>query len=184
MFDKTTIPSLAATLNEGGVAVIPTDTIYGIVAQARNRSAVEKIYTLKQRTPTKPLIILIHDLHDIEDFGVELTTDLKLQLAQYWPGPVSIILDCNNSQFQYLHRETNSLAFRLPSNKNLQELLKLTGPLVAPSANTEGQPPARTIEEAMSYFPEGVDTFLKGPTNQTPSKIIRISGNSIEIIRD
>lgn len=184
MFDKTTIPKLAASLNEGGVAVIPTDTIYGIVAQAANESAVEKIYKLKQRTPTKPFIILISNLDDIRDFGIQVDETLTEQLNHYWPGPVSIILGCKNPHFGYLHRGTQSLAFRFPDNENLRDLIEHTGPLVAPSANPEGLTPAKTIEEAEAYFPEGVDMFLEGPTNDTPSKIIRISGNNIEVIRD
>jgi L-threonylcarbamoyladenylate synthase len=183
MFDKTTIPKLAASLNEGGVAVIPTDTIYGVVTQAANESAVEKIYKLKQRTPSKPFIILIDSFDDVTQFGVELVDTLKDQLSHYWPGPVSIILECKNPHFEYLHRGTQSLAFRFPDNENLRNLIELTGPLVAPSANPEGLSPAKTIKEAEAYFPEGIDMFLEGPTNETPSKIIRILGNDIEVIR-
>ncbi len=77
-------------LKKGGVGVIPTDTLYGLVASAGNPAAVERVYRLKGRAPDKPCIILISSLADLKKFGVNPNkTDLKL-LAKLWPGPVSI----------------------------------------------------------------------------------------------
>lgn len=170
-------------LNEGGIGILATDTLYGIVGQALNRHAVERIYSVKKRTPTKPFIILIGQISDLDKFAIPLSEYAKEAINTYWPGPISIILDCPSSDFDYLHRGTNTLAFRMPANSELQNLIHQTGPLVAPSANPEGLTPAQTIDQARSYFDNGVDFFIEGTVYATPSRIIKISGDTEEIIR-
>lgn len=174
---------VAITLEKGGIGVLATDTIYGIVGQALKRDTVERIYAVKKRTPTKPFIILINDIKDLALFDVKIDQTIQTTLGEYWPGPVSIILDCDNPDFEYLHRGTKTLAFRMPSKPELIELLRLTGPLVAPSANPEGLEPAVDIPAAKAYFGDGVDFYLEGLVNLKPSKIIKITNDEIEIIR-
>ncbi len=173
----------ARVLEQGGIGIIATDTIYGIVGQALNKNTVERIYHVKRRTPSKPFIILINSLSDLELFDITIDKTVKDAVARYWPGPVSIILECHNADFEYLHRGTNTLAFRMPAKIELQELLPLTGPLVAPSANPEGLTPAATIEEARTYFNDEVDFYEEGSVNTKPSKIIKITNGTEEIIR-
>lgn len=171
------------SLKNGGIGIMPTDTIYGIVGQALSGDTVERIYALKKRTPTKPFIILISGIQDLDLFGISVTDSMKASLEHYWPGPVSIILECDNPQFEYLHRGTKTLAFRLPNTPKLTELIKETGPLVAPSANPEGLLPSQNIAEAEAYFGNDADFYVEGPVNAKPSKIIRITENGEEIIR-
>lgn len=170
-------------IKNNGIGVMPTDTIYGIVGQALSQDAVEKIYTVKQRTPSKPFIILISNPSDLALFDIHITPSIQASLDLYWPGPVSIILECHNPKFGYLHRGTESLAFRLPNVPELIEFIKQTGPLVAPSANPEGLPPSKDIVEAKAYFGNSVDFYLEGPVNTKASKIIRITERGEEIIR-
>ncbi len=176
-------PNLIRTIKQGGVAVMPTDTLYGIVGDALNMSAVNRIYSLRKRSPQKPCIILIGSMDELEKFSIILTEEQKKTVAQYWPGPVSIICDCDNEELAYLHRGTNSLAMRLPENQSLRSLLLETGPLVAPSANTEGQPPAKNIAEAKKYFGDGVDMYVDaGNREGKPSKIIRLEKDGTESV--
>ncbi len=170
-------------LKDGGIGIIATDTIYGIVGQALNRNTVERIYAVKKRTPTKPFIILINSLSDIDSFGIDIDEPIKVILDSYWPGPVSIILDCPNDDFAYLHRGTHALAFRMPAKPELRELLSHTGPLVAPSANPEGLDPAIDIDSAKQYFGDTVDFYLPGTVSTKPSKIIKIVDDEVEVIR-
>lgn len=170
-------------LTEGGIGVIATDTIYGIVGQALNQATVKRIYTVKKRTPTKPFIILIGDLSELALFNVVIDTTVQDAADRYWPGPVSIILDCPHPQFDYLHRGTNTLAFRMPAKQELRDILAVTGPLVAPSANPEGLSPATTIAEAKAYFNNQVDFYEEGTIHSKPSKIIKITHGVEEIIR-
>jgi len=170
------------TLKNGGVAVIATDTIYGVVGQALKPETVERIYTIKRRTPTKPFIILVDSADRLRDFGVEMTSQLTHELANVWPGPVSVIVPCD-PKFEYLHRGTGELAFRLPTKPELQARLTETGPLVAPSANPEGLEPAKNVDEATAYFGDEVDAYESGKTTGKPSRIIRIVNDDIEVIR-
>lgn len=181
---ETDLMQAVPTVIGGDIAVIPTDTIYGIVAQATNPLAVQKIYDIKQRNPSKPFIILISSLDDLRLFGITPSKFVSNLLATYWPGPVSIILDCPNQQFEYLHRGTDTLAFRLPQNESILQLIKATGPLVAPSANPEGLPTATNINEAKVYFDSQITCYIEGDVNTNPSKIIRITDDgSEELIR-
>jgi len=180
------IPSLYLTktiecLKSGGVAIIRTDTLYGIVARANDEDAVERVYRLKQRTPTKsPIVLLASTDQLIEDCPREM----KALLKKYWPGKNSIILPSTKAP-QWLTRGNNSVAYRVPDNSALRQLLQQTGPLIAPSANPEGLPPAMTILEAKSYFDSAVDCYDDGGkvTDDTPSKLFRLNDWSMERLR-
>jgi len=117
-------------------------------------------------------------------FEVEVTPQIKRILKKLWPGKVSIILPSLLKKFSYLHRGTKTLAFRLPQLKWLRNLLKETGPLVAPSANPEGLPPAVTVSQAREYFGENVDFYLDGgELSGSPSTLIQIKKGKIIIKR-
>jgi len=196
-------------LKTGGIGVLPTDTVYGLVGLALLPETVTRIYKVRRRTPTKPLIILISKIADLKKFGIELSPEQKNFLAKNWfispeqgrggPGPVSIILPlpkANWVKFKYLHRGTKALAFRLPadnashnhadkpSSQPLLKMLASTGPLVAPSANPEGLPTAKNITEAKKYFGDKVNFYLAGRTKTKPSTLVKIDKNGrIEVIR-
>jgi L-threonylcarbamoyladenylate synthase len=146
----------------GQVGVIPTDTLYGLVGTALVPETVTRIYELKKRDPEKPLIVLISAIEDLEQFGVVVSDALYQQLEHHWPGPVSIILPTIDETFSYLERGSGGIAFRVPNDGELLSLLKETGPLVAPSANPEGLPPATTIAEAKEYFGSDVMFYVDG----------------------
>ncbi len=121
------------------------------------------------------MIILIDSVHALGQFGIEPDARLAAVLKKLWPGPVSIIFPCSQKKFEYLHRGTKTLAFRLPRDRWLRALLKHTGPLVAPSANTEGEKPATTISEAKQYFGNTIDFYINGGVRRgKPSTVIEI----------
>ncbi len=177
---KTDIQQILMT---GGVGVLATDTLYGLVGQALNPKTVERIYQLKRRQPYKPCIILISSVSDIGIFGINVSVDFKNVLQKYWPGPVSVVLSCSNLEFQYLHRGTCTLAFRIPDKPPLRKLLASTGPLIAPSANLENEPPATTIMQARKYFGDAVDFYAGGRTKKRPSQVIQFHDNKIIELR-
>ncbi len=173
-----------AILKRGGVGVLLTDTIYGLVGRALHKKAVERIYRIKGRNPNKPLIILISSVRDIARFGIVLDVKTKQILRTVWPGRVSVIVPCPSQRFAYLHRGTKTLAFRLPKKPSLLALLRRTGPLVAPSANPEGLPPACNVTEAKKYFGDNVDFYLAGGRPQrNPSTLITIKDGEIISLR-
>ncbi len=181
---KKNILSLKQSIRSGGVGVLKTDTIYGLVGSALNKKAVQRVYKIKKRNYQKPLIVLISSLTDLKKFGISLSPSSSAMIAKFWPGPVSIILPCGSSKFKYLHRGTKSIAFRLPKLIKLRNLLKSTGPLVAPSANIEGFPPAKNIREAESYFGNAVDFYIdSGLARGRASKLFKLEGDSLRILR-
>jgi L-threonylcarbamoyladenylate synthase len=188
--------NLIKILKGGGVAVMPTDTLYGVVGRAQNISTVNRIYGLKKRTPEKPCIILIGDINELEKFSIIFSEEQKNKLKEFWPisamadigqpKAVSIVLDCLNEKFSYLHRGTKTLAFRLPAQQGLRDLLLKTGPLIAPSANSEGLPPAESIFQAKKYLGDSVDLYVDGGTlTGKASRLIKLhKDGSITIIRE
>lgn len=186
---NSSMKSFKDIIQKGGVAVIRTDTLYGIVGDAHNPQAVSRIYTIKKRNPLKASIVLVADYDQIKQFGIEMNNALKERLNQYWPGKVSVILPVKDTgnRTHHIHKGTGGIAFRIPDNDELRKVLREVGPLIAPSANPEGKAPARNLQEALDYFGDKVDYYEDGGevTDNTPSKIIRISNTiDIETIRE
>lgn len=174
----------AVDSDSDSIMIYPTDTIYGILGSALSKKVVARIYDIKGRDENKPFIILISEIADLKKFGVKLTQHQKEFLESVWPGKVSVILPCPSKKFSYLHRETNSLAFRLPKKKALRELLQKTGPLVAPSANPQALPPAKTIREAKNYFGDTIDIYVPGGKLEGKSStLISLLENEPKILR-
>lgn len=168
----------------GKIGVIASDTLYGIMGSALLPEAVEKIYALRGRDRKKPLIVLIADPSELSRFGISPTDEEKQIMGKYWPGAVTLVLPCTLEKFEYLHRGTSTIAFRVPNNEKLLQILKENGPLVAPSANTEGQEPARTIDEAKSYFGSTVDFYEDaGVLEGLPSTLITLKDGKIVVLR-
>lgn len=176
---------LIKLLQNGKIGVAPTDTIYGIVGSVLIPDTVEKIYKLRKRESGKPMIILISDLNDLNQFSIKLADKQKKFLKKFWPNPISVVLPCDDPNYKYLHRGTNSLAFRMPKDKWLLNLLKRVGPLVAPSANIEGEKVAESIADAKKYFGDEVDFYVDGgKIESVPSTLIQLNGDdSFHILR-
>jgi L-threonylcarbamoyladenylate synthase len=166
----------------GIIGVIPTDTIYGIVARAADQKAVNRLYELKKRE-NKPGTIIATSLEQLETLGLKHRY-LKA-VEQFWPGSISVIIPCSDPTLAYLHRGKMSLAVRIPADKDLQKLLKTTGPLLTTSANHSGQPAANTVAEDRKYFGDKVDFYIDGGdlSGRQASTLIRIVDDAIEILR-
>ncbi len=178
---------LITTLAHNGLAIIATDTLYGIVGKATEKEVVEHIYEVKGRDENKPFIILVPSIATLETFGVLLTDNDREKISQWWPGPVTVILPvapAYQEALSYLHRGTNELAFRMPGKPSLIELLQHTGPLVAPSANPQGKEPAHTMAEAKEYFGDAIAYYEdEGEVHGLPSTIVRLQNGEITVIR-
>lgn len=179
-------------LKKDGVVVLPTDTLYGVVGKALSKKAVEKIYKIKGRIENKPFIVLVNSYDDLKIFGIKIDKDQAKFLEKIWPGKVSIIFPCTVDKWSYLHRGTHSIAFRMISqrNKNLYNLIKNVGPLVAPSANPEGEKPAENISEAKKYFKKVefnsniIDLYINGRKRKVkPSTLIKFKNKNWVVLR-
>jgi L-threonylcarbamoyladenylate synthase len=177
--------NIAKILKNGGIGVLPTDTLYGLVGRAEDKKAVSRVKKLKQRSAGKPFIVLISGLKDLTKFKIKLDKKTESFLKTIWPGPVSIILESKSEKFKYLHLGKKTLAFRWPKNELLNTIIKQTGPLVAPSANPEGSPPAETTKQAKKYFGNQVDFYLSAGKRLSgqPSTLIKLTDEKIEVLR-
>jgi len=169
-------------LKEGGVGVIPTDTIYGIACSVHSKEALDRIFELKSRDENKPPVVLISALSDLERFGAVITKKHSEIMAKYWPGKLTIIFDITKD-LEYLDKG-RGLAIRFPSDENILSFLRQTGPLATSSANTQGQLPARNITEAQKYFLDKVDFYEdEGELDSEPSTLVKIDGDKVEVLR-
>lgn len=146
------------SLKKGKIGVIPTDTIYGIVGSALNKKTVEEIYRLKKRSKNKPFIILISNLNDLKKFDIKLNKTQIDFLKKIWPNPVSVVL--------------HNLAFRIPKDLWLRRLLEKVGPLIAPSANFEGEKVSEIVKQARKYFGDKVSFYIDGGKIQSKASTI------------
>lgn len=175
MFDN----AIEVLLQPGAVAVIPTDTVYGLVARAQDEAAVTRLYALKDREH-KPGTIIAASIEQLVELGIKRRY-LKA-VEQFWPGAVSVEIP---HHIAYLHQGTGRQAFRIPDDATLRAFLEKVGPLQTSSANHPGLSPANTVDEARNYFGDAVDIYVDGGdlSASQPSTIIRVIDDAIEIIR-
>lgn len=166
----------------GSVGILPTDTVYGLVASARDEASVKRLYELKGREG-KPGTIIAANINQLVELGLKARY-LKA-VVDYWPGAISVVIPAG-PELEYLHEGLNSLAVRLPSDDELQILLQQTGPLLTSSANHTGEPLAVTVEEAEKYFGDAVDFYVGGGdlSGRQPSTIVRVVDDAIEVLRE
>ncbi len=173
----------AATMlrKSGAVGVIPTDTVYGLVARAEDQVAVRRLYSLKQRE-NKPGTLIAASVDQLVSLG--LTRRYLKAVEQFWPDSISIIIPCS-PELAYLHQGKMSLAVRIPKDVILRTLLEESGPLLTSSANQPGKTPAATVAQAKTAFGDTVDFYVDGGnlSDRKPSTVIRIVDDAIEVIR-
>jgi L-threonylcarbamoyladenylate synthase len=183
VFHNITDPEVTAMLRRGAVGVLPTDTLYGVVASTAFPDAIQRLYDVRHRSSLKGCITLIADKGQASHVAWD---DATRKLADtYWPGPVSIVLPVRANTPTYLHPVDGTLAFRMPDNEPLRALLWHTGPLFAPSANLAGLEPAATIGQAQEYFGDEVDFYVDAGdlSANRPSTLIRQNRGEFEALR-
>lgn len=180
LFHRLDDDRLIAMLKQGGVGVLPTDTVYGLVCLAANQSSVERLFGDIKPREHKPGTVVGATLEQFVQLGVKKR--YLTAVEQFWPGPVSVEVPHGVA---YLHRGTGRQAFRVPDNEPLRTLLASVGALQTTSANAPDQPTAGTIEQAQRYFGDKVDFYVDGGdrSNQPVSTVIRVIDDAIEVVR-
>ncbi len=174
---------IADLLLAGKVGIIPTDTIYGIVAQASNEAAATRVLEVKGRK-YKPGTLIAANLQQIIDLGIPRR--FLTAVDQFWPGPVSVVVPVLGNKLTYLYGGVMSLPVRIPNPADLLNLLIKTGPLITTGANRPNKKPANTIKEAIDIFGSEIDFYVDGGNleNRPPSTIIRVIDDEIEVLRE
>ena len=169
---------------DGAVGVFPTETFYGLGGNALDESAVERVFTCKQRPVEKSLLILIK--RDwLLDFAV-VTEKIDTLLDEFWPGALTIVLPANKKLPDFLRGPENTIAVRHSPSKFVDELLGIMNkPLIGTSANLSGHPNCRTVDEASKQLGPLVEFWLDGGLTKggLPSTIVDAVEPDFKIIR-
>ncbi|NQN49461.1 threonylcarbamoyl-AMP synthase [Streptococcus suis] len=175
---------LRTILESGGAVVLPTETVYGLFAQALNEEAVNRVYQLKQRPRDKAMNLNVSNLNDIYFFSQNPPFFLEKLYNSFMPGPLTIILKANKNVPFWVNSGLDTVGFRLPNHEKTLRLITETGPLIGPSANVSGQESGTEFTKLLSQFSEkleGVadDSALTG----IDSTILDLSGPKARILR-
>lgn len=152
----------ADVMKAGGTVVFPTETVYGLGANALDESAANKIFIAKGRPQDNPLIIHVAD-KNIENYVEYIPAGAKLLMDTFWPGPLTIIMKKSMIIPDIITAGLDSVAVRMPSNKIASELIRLCGvPVAAPSANLSGRPSPTDIKHVIDDLTGRVDIIIGG----------------------
>lgn len=169
----------------GGLIAFPTDTVYGIGVSAFNEDAIEKIYQVKGRSHQKAIPVLLDSPQSLERVVCQVTANIHKLVNRFWPGPLTLILPIHPELPGNLS-SGNTVGVRVPDHDLVRELLKMTGPLAATSANVSGKPSALTAEEIQKQLGERIDLILDG--GKVPggmaSTVLDCSGAEPRILRE
>lgn len=182
----------AAFLENGGVVICPTDTVYGFLALASNRKAVENIFKIKKRPRSKPLAVFVFNIKQAKEIA-EINKDQEKILKKFWPGKFTFILKIKkNIDFRCLSKlivgKGDTIGIRIPKYKFLNDLLKkINKPLAQTSVNISGQPALTKIADIIEKF-GGSDPpmlIIDGGNlpESNPSKIIDLTSPHLTRIR-
>jgi len=149
-------------LRKGGVIAFPTDTVYGLGADAFNSVAVQRIYEIKGRSESNPFPLLIADLKQLAALAESIPELARFLANQFWPGGVTLVLSKKDTVPAYL-ASGPTIAVRVPDHPGCLALLEhLAGPLIGTSANLSGQPAALTADEVRQQLGDRIDLIIDG----------------------
>ena len=180
------VNSLVNILNNSGIAVIPTDTVYGLVGDATNEKVIKKVFLIKQRENSKPLLILISNFDMLKKY-VKNISSLELGIInKFWPGPLTIIFQNKKNLSDVLTANKSEIAIRMPNDERLLDLInKLDKPIIATSANIAHKKTITSIDLLEDKIKNNVDYIYDGGfLEDNPSTIIKVIDNKVIIVRD
>jgi L-threonylcarbamoyladenylate synthase len=174
-------------LKRGHVIVFPTETLYGLGADALNEAAVEEVFRLKGRDPSNPFPVLVADQEMLHTLVAEIPATAQRLMDRYWPGPLTLVLPGQKNIPKPLCNPAGGVGVRISSQPIATLLVNRLGrPLTATSANPSGEEPARTIQEAKKYFAGQIEVFVDGGilTSESGSTVVEVMEDSIRVIRE
>lgn len=183
--DPVAVNKAADVVRRGGVIVYPTETLYGVGANALDPAAVRKVRTAKGRDGGKPILVVVDSLYMMEPLVKEVTTHARQLMDTFWPGPLTLVLKTAANIPHELTQGTESVGIRIPSSIFCLRLLaELKMPLTSTSANISGEPPTRSLEA--SYKLHGIDLFIDAGVlpESLPSTVIDVTSTVPKVIRE
>ena len=180
------IPAASDVIRNGGLAAVPTETVYGLAGNGLDAEAVSRIYEVKGRPAVKPLSLMVPDASALERYGVEAPEQARLLADRYWPGPLTIVVKARPEIPPIVLAGGKTVGLRCPDHPLTLALLRDCGlPLAAPSANPSGSPSPKTARQVLDYFDGLIDCVIDGgPCGiGTESTIIDMSVLPYRILR-
>ncbi len=175
----------AAALRDGEIVVLPTDTLYGVAADAFNPQGTRRIFTAKERPRSFPLPVLLRSPKQLPGLCPALPDGAEALMAAYWPGALTIVVPAQPALHWDLGDSEGTVAVRMPLDEVALAVIREVGPLAVTSANRSGQPPATTVQEAREQLGAAVRHYLDdGPrTTQTASTIVDLTRREPRVLR-
>ncbi len=182
------IAEAAQEIKNGNLVLFPTETVYGIGANALDEVAVKKIFKAKGRAGDNPLIVHVCNIEMVENIVKEITDVERKLIEKFWPGPLTIIFDRKSEKIipNAVTANLNTVGIRMPSNKIAKKLIEKAGvPIAAPSANVSGRPSGTKVEDIIEELQDKVSYILDGGFSDIglESTVIKVSNNQINILR-
>lgn len=180
------IKEAAMSIKEGNIVLFPTETVYGIGANALDEKAVNKIFEAKGRASDNPLIVHICDIDMLKDLVKNIGEVEEKLIKNFWPGPLTIIFNRKECIPSNVTAGLETVGIRYPSNKVAQKLIELSGlPIAAPSANISGKPSGTKIEDIIDELDGKVDYILDSGMVDigVESTVVRVIDNKAHILR-
>ncbi|MFM2412773.1 MAG: hypothetical protein RLZZ587_1106 [Actinomycetota bacterium] len=178
-------------IGRGRLVVIPTDTVYGVAADAFNATAVQALLDAKGRGRQSPPPVLIGGIETLGALAETITLEMTKLAEAFWPGGLTIVVPARATRTWDLGDTNDTVAVRMPNNSIALELLRETGPLAVSSANRTGEPAALTVAEAEEQLGDSIDVYLDGGSasdSRSGSTIVdctpTVTGKPVRILRD
>ena len=172
------LTAAVAAIRRGDLVVYPTETVYGLGADALDADAIERVFEAKGRPRDKPLSMALPDA----DVAADYTDPSELELAfceRFLPGPVTVLLERNDRVPDALVAGKDRVGIRVPDHDVARDLARRTGPITATSANRSGEPSARRVDEIDATIREGAVVIDGGETPGTESTVVDVSAGEI-----
>lgn len=161
--DYTKVKEPAKIIKYGGIVVFPTETVYGIGANALDEDAVKRLYDIKKRPLNKPISLLVSNIDMINQITKNVTELEYALIKEFFPGPLTIILKKKDILPNIVTAGSDTVGIRMPANEIALKLIEYAGvPIATPSANISGKPSGTELKDIMKEFAEGVDYFVNG----------------------
>jgi L-threonylcarbamoyladenylate synthase len=172
-------------IEAGDLVVLPTDTVYGIAADAFKADAVQRLLDAKGRGRDMPPPVLISVVESLDALATDVPEAGRKLAEAFWPGPLTVICHAQGSLMWDLGETHGTVALRVPDHENTRELLSRTGPLAVSSANKSGRPAALDVYDAEEQLAESVAVYLDGGevTGGQPSTIVDLTGDVPHVVR-
>lgn len=166
--EKNELDKAAQLIKDGQTVAFPTDTVYGLGADALNEKAVKKIFKAKGRPADRPISVLIGQATDIKKYTKDIAEEVWLLTEKYWPGPLTIILKSNGLFASTVTAGRDSIGLRMPDNQVALDFIKACGtPLATPSANTSGRPSPTKAAHVLSDLNGKISAVINGGETST-----------------